>query len=84
MIEEQTELTAKQDEAGEESLLTRSAKCYAQYCYTIKNDSTQFYHMDFIAVLITLSERFLGEDTCHDLVQAFRRVEKIILFNKKP
>lgn len=53
------------------------------YSYNVKNDSNQFYHLDFMMVLVLVSEKFLGEDTCHELVKAFRKVERIVLFNKK-
>lgn len=56
---------------------------YAQYCYTARADSEQFYHLDFMAVLQTISGVFLGEDTSHELVKAFRKVEKIVIYNNQ-
>ena len=50
--------------------------CYAQYNYTARTDSEQFYHVDFMATLTLISERFLGEDTCHELIKSFRKVER--------
>ena len=35
-----------------------------------------------MALLTCLSEKFLGEDTCHELVKAFRAVERAVLYNQ--
>jgi len=37
-----------------------------------------------MAVLVVFSQGFLREDTCHDLVKAFRQVERAVLYNQPP
>ena len=43
----------------------------------------EFFHLDFMVTLNLFAITFLGDSTCHDLLRAFRRVEKIVLFTKE-
>ena len=48
----------------------------------MRGDSEQFYHVDFMALLTCFSEKFLGEDTSHELIKAFRVVERAVLYQQ--
>ena len=71
----------KESEESQEMGFPQATHCYTQYNYSARADSNQFYHLDFMAALQIFSEGFLGEDTCHELTKAFRKVEQIVLYN---
>ena len=82
---ESPSLIAKTDSTGQNERAQAGlyTNCYALYNYNLKGESAQFYHLDFMAVLAWLSEGFLGEETAHELVKAFRRTERMVLFAKR-
>ena len=57
-------------------------KEYAHYKHKLKGLESEFYHFDFMIILNLISKIYFKEPTCHELVKAFRRIEKTILFCK--
>jgi hypothetical protein len=53
---------------------------YALYKHKLKGLESEFYHFDFMIVLNLISKVYFGEPTCHEMVKAFRKVEKACLF----
>ena len=69
-------------------------KSYTLYNYTLKSGigtvgldrngvGGEFFHLDFMATLNLFAVKFLGDSTCHDLLKAFRQIEKIVLFSRE-
>ena len=58
-----------------------AAQEYVFYKPKLAGDTEQFFHWDFMRVLMAF-QAFLGEPTCHDIVRAYRKVERALLFRK--